>query len=448
MIDNIIAYSIKNKFIIMLLVLALIAGGIYCLKTVNLDSTPDITDNQVQVITVSQNLATEDIEQFVTFPVEQAMSNLPGVTGIRSISRFGLSVVTIVFKDDMGTYLPRQIVQEKLGEVSESIPSQFGAPEMGPITTGLGEIFQYTIKPEKGAAKKYSPTELRTIQDWIVKRQMTMIPGVVDVNSFGGNVKQYEIALDPDKLNSMHISIGEVFTALENNNVNAGGAYIEKNHMANFIRGEGLITSLDDIRSIVVKNENGVPVLINDVASDVRFGSMTRYGAFTQDGEEAVGGMVLMLKGENSNKVIKEVKARIGEVQKTLPEGLEIVPFLDRSDLIGRTTHTIAKNLVEGALIVLFVLVILLGSIRGGLVAASVIPLSLLFAFILMKSFNVWANLMSLGAIDFGVIVDGAVIIVEGTVHEIQTRLKANQTPGGAFSRREMDDLTCKASST
>ena len=432
----------------MLLVLALIAGGIYCLKTVNLDSTPDITDNQVQVITVSQNLATEDIEQFVTFPVEQAMSNLPGVTGIRSISRFGLSVVTIVFKDDMGTYLPRQIVQEKLGEVSESIPSQFGAPEMGPITTGLGEIFQYTIKPEKGAAKKYSPTELRTIQDWIVKRQMTMIPGVVDVNSFGGNVKQYEIALDPDKLNSMHISIGEVFTALENNNVNAGGAYIEKNHMANFIRGEGLITSLDDIRSIVVKNENGVPVLINDVASDVRFGSMTRYGAFTQDGEEAVGGMVLMLKGENSNKVIKEVKARIGEVQKTLPEGLEIVPFLDRSDLIGRTTHTIAKNLVEGALIVLFVLVILLGSIRGGLVAASVIPLSLLFAFILMKSFNVWANLMSLGAIDFGVIVDGAVIIVEGTVHEIQTRLKANQTPCGAFSRREMDDLTCKASST
>ena len=231
MIDKIIAYSIKNKFIIILLVLALIAGGVYCLKTVNLDSTPDITDNQVQVITVSQNLATEDIEQFVTYPVEQAMSNLPGVTSIRSISRFGLSVVTIVFKDNMGTYLPRQIVQEKLGEVSESIPSQFGAPEMGPITTGLGEIFQYTIKPKKGAAKKYSPTELRTIQDWIVKRQMTMIPGVVDVNSFGGNVKQYEIALNPDKLNSMHISIGEVFAALENNNLNAGGAYIEKNHM-------------------------------------------------------------------------------------------------------------------------------------------------------------------------------------------------------------------------
>jgi len=454
MIDKIIAYSIKNKFIIILLVLALIAGGVYCLKTVNLDSTPDITDNQVQVITVSQNLATEDIEQFVTYPVEQAMSNLPGVTSIRSISRFGLSVVTIVFKDNMGTYLPRQIVQEKLGEVSESIPSQFGAPEMGPITTGLGEIFQYTIKPKKGAAKKYSPTELRTIQDWIVKRQMTMIPGVVDVNSFGGNVKQYEIALNPDKLNSMHISIGEVFAALENNNLNAGGAYIEKNHMANFIRGEGLIISLDDIRNIVVKNENGVPVLVNDVASDVRFGSMTRYGAFTQDGEEAVGGMVLMLKGENSNKVIKNVKAKIGEVQKTLPDGLEIVPFLDRSNLIGRTTHTIAKNLIEGALIVLFVLVLLLGSIRGGLVAASVIPLSLLFAFILMKIFNVWANLMSLGAIDFGVIVDGAVIIVEGTVHEIQTRLNARQAAGGAiassvnFSTAEMDDLTYRASST
>ena len=451
MIDKIIAYSIKNKFIIILLVLALVAGGVYCLTTVNLDSTPDITDNQVQVITVSQNLATEDIEQFVTYPVEQAMANLPGVTEIRSISRFGLSVVTIVFKDNMGTYLPRQIVQEKLGEVSGEIPSQFGAPEMGPITTGLGEIFQYTIKPKKGAAKKYTPTELRTIQDWIVKRQMSLIPGVVDVNSFGGSVKQYEIALNPDKLNAMHVSIGEVFKALEDNNVNAGGAYIERNHLANFIRGEGLVKSLDDIRNIVVKTEDGVPVLVNDVASDVRFGSMTRYGAFTQDGEEAVGGMVLMLKGENSNKVIKNVKARIAEVQKTLPEGLEIVPFLDRSELIHRTTSTIAKNLMEGALIVLFVLVLLLGSLRGGLVTASVIPLALLFAFIMMKIFNVWANLMSLGAIDFGVIVDGAVIIVEGTVHEIESRIRQRQAAGEkqvAFSRKDMDELTYKASST
>ncbi|MFY9153788.1 MAG: CusA/CzcA family heavy metal efflux RND transporter [Prolixibacteraceae bacterium] len=445
MIDKIIAYSIKNKFIVSLMLFALIGGGIYSLKTINLDSTPDITNNQVQVITVSQNLSTVDIEQFVTYPVELAMANLPGVIELRSVSRFGLSVVTIVFKDDMGTYLPRQVVQEKLNAVKDDIPAQFGEPFMGPITTGLGEIFQYTIKPKPGYDTTYSPTELRTIQDWIVKRQMALIPGVVEVNSFGGNIKQYEIALNPDKLNAMGVSITEVFEALENNNVNTGGAYIEKGHMANFIRGEGLARSLDDIKDIVVKNENGIPVLISDVAEQVHFGSQVRYGAFTQEGHEAVGGMILMLKGENSNEVIQSVKARIAEVQKTLPQGLEIAPFLDRSELIKRTTSTVSRNLMEGALIVIFVLVILLGSLRGGLVTASVIPLSLLFAFILMKIFGVWANLMSLGAIDFGIIVDGAVIIVEGTVHEIEKRVKAGKEK---FGQAQMDELTYHASST
>lgn len=445
MINKIITYSIKNKFIVGLLLFALIGAGIYSLKSINLDSVPDITNNQVQVITISQNLSTEDIEQFVTYPVELAMANLPGVTEIRSVSRFGLSVVTIVFKDEMGTYLPRQVVQEKLNAVKDQIPSQFGEPFMGPITTGLGEIFQYTIKPKDSKDTTYSPMELRSIQDWIVKRQMSLIPGVVEVNSFGGNIKQYEIALNPDKLNSMNISITEVFEALERNNVNTGGAYIEKDHMANFIRGEGLARSLDDIRNIVVKNENGIPILINDVAEQVHFGSQVRYGAFTQEGHEAVGGMILMLKGENSNEVIQRVKERIAEVQKSLPRGLEIVPFLDRSDLIERTTSTVSKNLMEGALIVIFVLVILLGSLRGGLVTASVIPLSLLFAFILMKIFNVWANLMSLGAIDFGIIVDGAVIIVEGTVHEIEKRIKLGK---GKFDRLQMDEISYKASST
>ncbi|MEN6423108.1 MAG: CusA/CzcA family heavy metal efflux RND transporter [Smithella sp.] len=445
MINKIISYSIKNKFMVSLMLFALIGGGIYSLKTINLDSTPDITNNQVQVITVSQNLSTIDIEQFVTYPVELAMANLPGVIELRSVSRFGLSVVTIVFKDNMGTYLPRQVVQEKLNAVKDEIPAQFGESFMGPITTGLGEIFQYTIKPKPGYDTTYTPTELRTIQDWIVKRQMALIPGVVEVNSFGGNIKQYEIALNPDKLNAMSVSITEVFEALENNNVNTGGAYIEKNHMANFIRGEGLARSLDDIKNIVVKNENGIPILIKDVAEKVHFGSQVRYGAFTQGGHEAVGGMILMLKGENSNEVIQSVKARIAEVQKTLPEGLEIAPFLDRSDLIQRTTSTVSKNLMEGALIVIFVLVILLGSLRGGLVTASVIPLSLLFAFILMKVFNVWANLMSLGAIDFGIIVDGAVIIVEGTVHEIEKRIKAGK---GKFAQAEMDELTYHTSST
>jgi len=445
MINKIISFSIKNKFIIGLFILTLIGVGTYSMMTINLGSVPDITNNQVQVITVSENLATEDIEQFVTYPVELAMGNLPGVSEIRSVSRFGLSVVTIVFDDDMGTYLPRQLVQEKLNEVKEDIPEKFGSPNMGPITTGLGEIYQYTIVPQPGFEDEYSPTELRTIQDWIVKRQMTLVDGVVEVNSFGGSIKQYEVAIDPDKLNATGITISEVYDALAMNNVNTGGAYIEKNKMANFIRGEGLIRSLDDIGSIVIKNENGIPVLINDVAEKVQFGTQTRYGAFTQDGHEAVGGMVLMLKGANPNDVIQNVKERIESVQTSLPEGLRIEPFLDRSNLIARTTSTVSKNLIEGALIVVFVLVILLGSLRGGLVTASLIPLSLLFAFIMMKVTGVWANLMSLGAIDFGIIVDGAVIIVEGTVHEIEKRVKSGKSK---FGKKQMDELTYKASST
>jgi cobalt-zinc-cadmium resistance protein CzcA len=444
MIDKIIRFSINNKLIVGLFILVLIGAGIYSMLTIKLGSVPDITNNQVQVITVAPNLGTEDIEQFVTYPVELAVANLPSVTELRSVSRFGLSVVTIVFSDDMGTYLPRQLVQEKLTAIQESIPAGFGKPFMAPIATGLGEIYQYSIVPKKGFETKYSPSDLRTIQDWIVKRQMALVPGVVEINSFGGNVKQYEIALNPDKLNSMGISINEVFEALETNNSNTGGAYIEKNHQASFIRGEGLARSLADIENIVVKNVENTPILIKDVADEVRFGTAVRYGAFTEDGQESVGGQVLMLKGENPNEVIKNVQKRIANIQKSLPEGLEIKPFLDRSDLIARTTSTVSKNLIEGALIVIFVLVLLLGSLRGGLLTASIIPLSLLFAFILMKATGVWANLMSLGAIDFGIIVDGAVIIVEGTVHHIEQRLKKNKNN---ISSAEMDELTYKSSS-
>ncbi len=444
MIDKIIRYSINHKFIIGLFVLVLIGIGIYSMMTIKLGSVPDITNNQVQVITVAPNLGTEDIEQFITYPIELAVANLPSVTELRSVSRFGLSVVTIVFKDDMGTYLPRQLVQEKLTDIKEDIPAGFGKPFMAPIATGLGEIYQYSLVPKEGYEDKFSPTELRTIQDWIVTRQMALVPGVVEVNSFGGNVKQYEIALNPNRLNSMGVSINEVFEALEQNNANTGGAYIEKNHQASFIRGEGLARSLEDINNIVIKNNNNTPILIKDVADKVHFGSATRYGAFTEDGVESVGGQVLMLKGENQNEVIKNVKVRIAEIQKSLPKGLEIKPFLDQSDLIGRTTSTVAKNLMEGALIVIFVLVLLLGSLRGGLITASIIPLSLLFAFILMKATGVWANLMSLGAIDFGIIVDGAVIIVEGTIHHIHERMKKNKND---FTQEEMDELTYKSSS-
>ncbi len=444
MINKIINFSINNKFIIGLMVLVLIGAGTYSMMTIKLGSVPDITNNQVQVITVAPNLGTEDIEQFVTYPVELAVANLPSVIELRSVSRFGLSVVTIVFKDDMGTYLPRQLVQEKLTEIQEDIPAGFGKPFMAPIATGLGEIYQYSLVPKEGFEDKYSPAELRTIQDWIVKRQMALVPGVVEINSFGGHVKQYEIALNPNRLNSMGISISEVFEALEKNNSNTGGAYIEKNHQANFIRGEGLARTIEDIENIVIENNNNTPILIKDVADAVQYGASVRFGAFTEDGAESVGGQVLMLKGENPNEVIKNVKKRIASIQKSLPEGLEIRPFLDRSDLIARTTSTVTKNLLEGALIVIFVLVFLLGSIRGGLLTASIIPLSLLFAFILMKATGVWANLMSLGAIDFGIIVDGAVIIVEGTVHHIQERVKKNKTD---FTSEEMDELTYKSSS-
>lgn len=445
MIDKIISFSINNKFIIGLFVLTIIGAGIYSMLTVNLGSVPDITNNQVQVITVSENLATEDIEQFVTYPVELSMGNLPGVTEIRSISRFGLSVVTIVFEDDMGTYLPRQLVQEKLNELTETIPEKFGSPTMGPISSGLGQIYEYSIKVDPEYETEYTPNELRTIQDWIIKRQMVMLEGVVEVNSFGGGIKQYEVSINPEKLNAMSISISEVYEALAMNNVNTGGAYIERNKMANFIRGEGLIRSLDDIQSIVIRNENGLPITVNDVAEQVQFGTQTRYGAFTQDGEEAVGGIIMMLKGSNPDATVKRVKERISEIQNSLPEGVRIEPILDRSELIGRTTSTVTKNLIEGALIVVFVLVLLLGSLRGGLITASLIPLSLLFAFILMKATGVWANLMSLGAIDFGIIVDGAVIIVEGIVHEIEKRVKSGKSK---FGKAQMDEISFKASST
>jgi cobalt-zinc-cadmium resistance protein CzcA len=442
MINKIIDFSINNKFIIGLFTLALIGAGIWSITQVPIDAVPDITNNQVQVITQSPNLGTEDIEQFVTYPIEIAMSNLPNVEEIRSVSRFGLSVVTIVFNDDIGTYLPRQLVSEKLPEVQEQIPAGFGKPTMGPISTGLGEIYQYTLEVDDAQKDNYDITELRTIQDWIVRRQMAMVPGVIEVNAFGGNKKQYEVAVNPNNLRALNISITELFSALEQNNQNTGGAYIERNKQANFIRGEGLARSVKDIENIVVTNRDGVPIKIKDVGT-VNIGKNVRYGALTKDGKgEAVGGMILMLKGANSNEVINNVTARVAEIQKSLPKGVRIVPFLDRSELIAETTGTVKRNLLEGGLIVIFVLVLLLGNWRGGLIVASTIPLSLLFAFILMNVFNVWANLMSLGAIDFGIIVDGAVIIVESTVFLMYRYARKNK--GDAL--QTTDEIAAKSS--
>ncbi len=427
MINKLIEFSINNKFVIALFTIVLIAGGIYSVTQVPVDAVPDITNNQVQIITQSPNLGTEDIEQFITYPVELAVANLPDVTEIRSISRFGLSVVTIVFNDDLDTYLPRQLVSEKLAEIKANIPQGFGEPFIGPISTGLGEIYQYTLEVAPEYKDKYDATELRTIQDWIIRRQMAMVPGVVEVNAFGGSIKQYEVTIDPNELKSIGLTISDIYEALENNNQNTGGAYIEKNHQANFIRGEGLARSLDDIKNIVVTNKNSIPILIKDIGK-VNFGKATRYGALTKNGEgEAVGGMILMLKGASTDEVIKNVKKRIKEIQKSLPEGVTIQPFLDRSKLIASTTATVRNNLLEGALIVIFILVFFLGNWRGGLIVASTIPLALFFAFILMNVFDVWANLMSLGAIDFGIIVDGAVIIVESTVFLIYQQMKRKE---------------------
>lgn len=443
MINQIIAFSIKNKLFIGLMTLALIIGGIWSMTQVPLDAVPDVTNNQVQIITQAPNLGTEDIEQFISYPIELAMANLPGVLEIRSISRFGLSVVTIVFEDDMGTYLPRQLINEKIEEVKKDIPTSYGDISMGPISTGLGEIYQYSLTVASSYRDDYTSTDLRTIQDWIVKRQMAMVPGVIEVNSFGGNIKQYEIAYQPDQLNAMGLTSTDLLIALEENNQNTGGAYIEKNHMASFIRGEGLVRSISDLEEIVVKVENNLPIRIRDVAT-VQFGSAIRYGAFTKDGQgEAVGGIIFMLKGANSNKVISNVKERIEQIQGSLPEGIYIEPFLDRSELISQTTRTIKTNLIEGALIVIFILVFFLGNWRGGLIVASTIPLSLLFAFILMHYFDVWANLMSLGAIDFGIIVDGAVIIVEGTVFLLYQK----SAMGAKIGDLERDEITYKASS-
>lgn len=413
MLEQIIYYSIHNKLVIILFTIGIIGFGIYALQNIPIGAVPDVTNNQVQVITTTRNLSTQDVEQFITYPVELEMANLPGVKEIRSISKFGLSVVTIVFEDRMGTYLPRQLIAEKIQSAEAKIPAGFGSPVMGPISTGLGEIFQYILDVKPQYKDRYSITDLRSIQDWIVKRQLSGIPGVVEVNTWGGKLKQYEVAINPNRLRAMNLTLPEIYSVLVKNNSVAGGGYIEKSNQSYFIRGEGLIGSLEDIEDIVIKNDQGIPIYIKDVAI-VQFGYANRFGAITANGEgEKVLGQVMMLKNANSKEVIDRVKARVEQVQKSLPEGVYINPFLERSTLIAKTTGTIAENLILGCLIVIFVVILLLGSFRSGLVVASVIPLSLLFALSMMYLFGVDANLMSLGAIDFGIIIDGAVIIVE-----------------------------------
>lgn len=441
MLDKIIQFSIKNKFIIGLFTIALIGVGSYSMYKLPIDALPDITNNQVQIITTSPTLATQEVEQFITYPIELSVKSIPKIVELRSTSRFGLSVVTVVFEEHVDIYWARAQITERLKEAENMIPAGLGTPEMAPISTGLGEIYQYVVYPKKGYESKYNATELRSIQDWIIRPQLLGTPGVAEVNTLGGYLKQYEVAINPDKLKSMNTTILEIFDALQKNNENTGGAYIDKKPYAYFIRGIGMVTDMEDIGKIVVKTQNGVPILIRDVAT-VRIGASTRFGAVTKDGKgEEVSGVAMMLKGENSSEVVHRVKEKMSQIEKSLPEGVAIEAFSDRTKLIDKAISTVEKNLIEGALIVIFILVLLLGNWRAGLVVASVIPLALLFAVTMMHLFGVSGNLMSLGAIDFGLIVDGAVIIVEAIIHSLQSRNKA------VLSREQMDLEVYKASS-
>lgn len=420
MFQKLITYSIRHKLVIGVLSIALAIWGVWSLVHLPFDSTPDITDNQVQVITQAPSLGAQEVEQYVTTPVEMALANIPRIQERRSISRSGLSVITLVFDDAADIYWARSQVSQVVEQLEKELPKNTET-EMGPIATGLGEIYHYTIRAKEGYEHKYSLTQLRTMQDWIVRKQLSGTPGVAEVSGWGGYVKQYEVAINTDQLNASGVSVNEVFEALQRNNANTGGSYIEQNSNQYYIRGIGVVKNLEDVANITVKTVDGTPVKVGDVAK-VQLGHATRFGAVTRNGEgEVVAGIAIMLKGENFQEVIKNVKERINQIQKSLPEGVVIEPFIDRTNLVDRVEGTIARNLIEGGLIVIFVLVIFLGNWRAGLVVASVIPLSMLFAFGMMKTFGIDGNLMSLGAIDFGMIVDSAVIIVEAVVTHINT---------------------------
>ncbi|MCF0159327.1 MAG: CusA/CzcA family heavy metal efflux RND transporter, partial [Bacteroidaceae bacterium] len=436
MFQSIIKFSIRKKMFVSMLTLLILAGGIFSMLTLPIDAVPDITNNQVQVVTVSPTLAPQEVEQLITLPIEISMSNIMNVEEIRSVSRFGLSVVTIVFKESVPTLDARQLVHEQIETIASDIPDGLGMPEMMPISTGLGEIYQYILKVKPGYESKYDAMELRTIQDWIVKRQLSGIPGIVEINSFGGYLKQYEVALDYNALYALNISINEVFEALSRNNQNTGGSYIEKVNRAYYIRSEGMITDLKDVEHIVVANRNGMPIRVSDIG-EVKFGSPKRFGAMTMDGKgECVGGIAMMLKGANANVVTGELEKRVEKVKKMLPEGVTIEPYLNRSELVNRNISTVIKNLIEGAIIVFVVLMLFLGDVRAGLITASVIPLAMLFGFIMMRIFGVSANLMSLGAIDFGIVVDGSIVILEGIMAHIYSR----RLSGRHLSPEEMNE--------
>lgn len=423
MLQRIIDFSIRQPLWIALMTIGLVITGLFQLQHLPIDAVPDITNNQVQVIAVSPSLGAVDIERLITQPLELANRNIQGLVEIRSFSRMGLSVITLVFEDNIDIYWARQQVSEKIREASQQIPEGLANPYLAPVTTGLGEIYQYVLRPAPGFESVHDLASLRTLQDWLVRRQLLGVPGVADVSSFGGHLKQIEICLRPSDLQSMGVSMAEVYDAVRSANQNAGGAYIHHDATQLSIRTEGIVRSTSDLEQIVVKtSRTGLPILLKDLAQ-IRVGHAVRYGAMTYNGDgEVAGGIVMMLKGENSGKVIAEVKHRIEGIRANLPKGVILEPFLDRTKMVNSAIHTVGVNLAEGALIVVLVLVFFLGNLRAGLLVASVIPLSMLFAISMMNVFGVSGNLMSLGALDFGLIVDGAVIVVEAVMHRLQNR--------------------------
>ncbi len=444
MIDRLIEFSVRNKLFIGILVVALMAWGGYSLTKLPIDAVPDVTGNQVDVITNSPSLAALEIERFITAPLEMSMSNIPGLIEMRSVSKFGLSVVKLVFTDDTDVYWARQQVFERLENVKAEIPQELGKPYMGPASTGLGEVFQYIICPKNPNDKSYSLMEIRTLQDWTIRRQLLGLKGIAEVSGFGGYKKEYQATLNPDRMRALGVTIDELFEALRTGNSNTGGAYIEKDNKAFTIRGIGLATTLEEIGNTVIKVNNRIPILVKDVA-DVTYGHTIRYGAITVDGEgEAVGGIIMMVKGENGSAVIKRIKDRMRIIQARLPEGLVIKPFIDRSKIVSKAITTVGTNLIEGAFIVVLVILVFLGNWRASLLAASVIPLSMLFAFGLMHQFGVVGNLMSLGAIDFGLLVDPSIIVVESVVFYIAFQL-AKQPAGETISQLQKEKIVIKA---
>ena len=435
MINKIILFADRQKLFVIIGVIGLIIGGIIAAYKLPIDAVPDITTNQVQIFTVAPALAPQEIERLVSYPIEVAMQNLPDIEEVRSISKFGLSSVTVIFKDNVDTYFARQLVFEKLQSAKGDLPPGLSEPELGPVTTGLGDIYQYEVVGEG-----YSPMDLRTIQDWIIKRQLAGTPGLAEVNTFGGELKQYQVQIDPQKLFKYDLSLREVIEAVSNNNANAPGGYIEHKQEQYVVVGEGIAKSMRDIEKIIVKSNNGIPIFVKDVA-EVKKGSAIRQGAVTVNGNaEIVSGIAMMLKGENARIVTERVKERVAEIQKTLPPKVRIVPFYERTELIDRTIQTVIKNLSEGGLFVILILFLLLMNLRAGFIVASVIPFSMLFAFIMMKVTGISGNLMSLGAIDFGIIVDGTVVLVENAIRKLHERQHApsaaetvNQTLLGSF---------------